>query len=92
MPDPSSKNVIGSGVRKHRASQNLTQEALATRCNLVGFDIGRETISQIERRVRGVSDLEMILLAKALRITVTDLIPEVLPKWRKDLRPPNATE
>ncbi len=86
------RNAIGAMVQKHRSRQNLTQQDLAGRCNLVGFDIGRETVSQIERGVRGVSDLEMILLSSALRVTVSDLVPTKLPKWRKDLRPPNATE
>lgn len=85
-------NAIGPLVRKHRIRQELTQQGFATRCNLIGFDIGRETVSQIERGARGVSDLEMILLARTLKIKVTDLVPEVLPKWRKDLRPPNAVE
>jgi transcriptional regulator with XRE-family HTH domain len=79
-------------VQKHRKAQRLTQEELAARCHLAGFDIGRETVSQIERQVRGVSDLEWILLAKALRIEVSALVPDVLPKWRRDLRPPNAVE
>ncbi len=87
-----SLNAIGPLVRKHRTRQELTQQAFATRCNLVGFDIGRETVSQIERGARGVSDLEMMLLAKALKIKVTELVPKILPKWRKDLRPPNAFE
>lgn len=92
MQDRHSLNVIGPMIRKHRISRNLTQQAFATRCNLVGMDIGRETVSQIERGVRGVSDLEMILLSKALKISVIELVPEKLPKWRKDLRPPKAFE
>ena len=86
------RNAIGAQVQKFRARQNLTQQDLAGRCNLLGFDIGRETVSQIERGVRGVSDLEMILLSLALRVTLTELIPKKLPRWKKDLRPPNATE
>ena len=40
----------------------------AARCARQGFDIGRGTISHIETGLRGVSDLEMVLLAKALRV------------------------
>lgn len=92
MGNPHIRNAIGPQVQKHRSRQNLTQQDLAGRCNLLGFDIGRETISQIERGVRGVSDLEMILLSAALRVNLADLVPEKLPEWRKDLRPPNAFE
>lgn len=85
-------NVIGTRVREHRVRMAWTQQELAARCNLVGMDFGRETVSQIERRARGVSDLEMILLAKALKTDVSKLVPGELPKWRKDLRPPKAVE
>ena len=40
--------------------------------------------------MRGVSDLEMVLLAKALRVKLDELVPCELPAWRKDLRPPTA--
>jgi len=90
MDPKRSRNVIGAEVRKHRLQQNLSQQDLAARCNLCGFDIGRETVSQIERGVRGVSDLEMILISKALRVRISAIVPQLLPPWRKDLRPPNA--
>lgn len=61
------------------------------RCSVAGFDIGRASVSHIETGLRGVSDLEMVLLARALRVPVADLVPAVLPPWRKDMRPPNKT-
>ena len=39
----------------------MRQDDLAARCTLLGFDIGRGTISHIEIGLRGVSDLEMVL-------------------------------
>ena len=92
MSEPLARNAIGPQIQKQRAKLKLTQQDLAARCNLLGFEIGRESVSQIERRARGVSDLEMILLARALRIDIKELIPSELPKWKKDLRPPNAVE
>ena len=92
MSEPLVRNAIGPQIQKQRAKLKLTQQDLAARCHLLGFEIGRESVSQIERRARGVSDLEMILLARALRIDITELIPSELPKWKKDLRPPNAVE
>lgn len=92
MKSPFPRNAIGGQVRKIRSANGMTQENLAGRCNLQGFDIGRETISQIERGIRGVSDLEMILLARALRVKLNELVPKELPVWKKDLRPPLAVE
>ena len=48
------------------------------------------TISHIETGLRGVSDLEMVLLAKALRVDLDELVPGELPAWEKDLRSPTA--
>jgi len=84
--------MVGPQVRRLRAAAGLTQEDLAARCAVAGFDIGRASVSHIETGLRGVSDLEMVLLARALRAPVADLVPAALPKWRKDLRPPNRTE
>jgi hypothetical protein len=55
-----------------------------------GFDIGRGAIFHIETRLRGVSDLAMVLLAKAPRVKLDELVPGELPAWRKDLQPPTA--
>jgi len=63
---------------------------LAARFTRQGFDIGRSTISHIETGLRGVLDLEMVLLAMALRVKIDELVPGELPAWRKDLRPPTA--
>jgi len=87
-----SRNVVGPQVRRLRSAKSLTQEDLAARCTLAGFDIGRASVSHIETGLRGVSDLEMVLLAKALRVPMTALVPAELPEWHKDMRPPTATE
>jgi transcriptional regulator with XRE-family HTH domain len=92
MDEEHRRNAIGRLVQKRRSEKKLTQQDLAGRCSLLGLDIGRETVSQIERGSRGVSDLEMILLSKALRVKLDELVPAELPKWVKDLRPPNAVE
>lgn len=92
MEESSRRNVVGQCVQKHRNAQKLTQQDLAGRCAVVGFEVGRETISQIERGSRGVSDLELILLSKALRVGITELIPPKLPKWKKDLRSSAAND
>jgi len=92
MELPLRRNAIGVEIQRHRSRLDLTQQDFAARCNLAGFDIGRETVSQIERGTRGVSDLEMILISRALQVDLGELVPKVLPQWRKDLRPPNAVE
>lgn len=48
---------------------------LAARCNVIGWDISRGTLAKIEAKVRRVTDIEVALLAKALRVPVNFLFP-----------------
>lgn len=66
-------NVIGPRVRQLRESQNLTQDELAARCNLIGWSISRGTLAKIEAQVRRITDSEVALLATALKVDVAVL-------------------
>ena len=66
-------NLVGPQVRHVREAQNMTQEELTARCNLVGLNISRSTLAKIESRVRQVTDEEAALLAKALKIAIDAL-------------------
>ncbi len=50
-------NLIGPRIRFIRESQQITQEALAARCNVLEWDISRSTLAKIEARVRRVTRL-----------------------------------
>jgi transcriptional regulator with XRE-family HTH domain len=56
-------NIVGPQIRKRRNQLGLTQEALAAQCQLHGLDISRGTLSQIEARLRCVTDDELLALA-----------------------------
>lgn len=66
-------NVVGPKVRQIRESQNLTQEQLVARCNLLKWNVSRGTLAKIEAQVRRVTDEEVVLLATVLNVTVKDL-------------------
>lgn len=66
-------NVIGPKVKEIRASKRMTQEALAARCNISNWDISRSTLAKIEAQVRKVTDSEVAVLAKALKVDIKDL-------------------
>lgn len=63
-------NVVGPQVRHLREAQEMTQEEFTARCNVVGLTISRGTLAKIESRVRRVTDDEVALLAKALKVSV----------------------
>ncbi len=66
-------NVIGPRVRIIRESQGMTQEELATRCNLLEWNLSRSSLAKIEAQVRRVTDSEVALLAKALKVKIAEL-------------------
>jgi transcriptional regulator with XRE-family HTH domain len=70
------KNIIGPQVRKIRDSHGWTQEIFATKCNLVGLDLSRASLSKIEAGLRRVVDAEIPLLAKALKVPILELFPK----------------
>ncbi len=68
-------NLVGPQVRRLRVQQGLTQPALAARCQRSGYDLSREGLAKIESRLRGVTDAEVVLLARALRVPFSILYP-----------------
>src|ERR1700733_431037 len=66
-------NIVGPQIRKRRSELDLTQEQLATKCQLHGWDISRATLSQIEAQLRCVTDDELFLLAQVLEVTTDSL-------------------
>jgi DNA-binding XRE family transcriptional regulator len=68
-------NIVGPQIRKARYQLGFSQEQLAARCQLLGLDISRSTLAQIEIRVRFVSDQELLVLASVLSMTTDALYP-----------------
>ncbi len=68
------KNIIGENLRKIRLQKRLTQNDVAVKLQLMGFELDRITISRIETGIRFVPDYEVKLLASALEISVESLL------------------
>lgn len=67
------KNVIGKQVKRIREKAGLSQEQLAIRLEMAGWQVDRFLISKIERGERQILDTEVLLIAKALKVTVASL-------------------
>lgn len=74
-----SQNIVGPQVRKLRYQQELNQADLAARCGILGWDLSRGTLSKIEAQLRCVTDGELEILAKALRVEIVALYPGKRP-------------
>lgn len=68
-------NVIGPQVRAIRMKQNLTQEELAAKCNVIGWNVSRSTLAKIESCRRQATDEQVVFLAKALGVRIEKLYP-----------------
>jgi transcriptional regulator with XRE-family HTH domain len=80
-------NVIGPQVRKIRARKGWTQNQLALKLQLFGWDTSRESVTRLESQSRRVPDLELFVLAKVLGVKADDLFPRVLRGKVKELAP-----
>jgi transcriptional regulator with XRE-family HTH domain len=71
-------NIVGPKVKQARLTQQplLTQNELAIRLQILGWDIDRFGISKLERGERQVTDKELLLLAKALNVSILVLLNE----------------
>lgn len=69
------QNVVGSQIRKLRYGCGLSQATLAARCGVQGFDLSRGTLAKIEAGIRCVSDVELWVIAKSLRVPLERLYP-----------------
>lgn len=62
---------LGTRVREQRLARGLSQLDLGRKC-----DLHRTFIGSIERGERNVSILNLRLIAKALRVTLSNLLSE----------------
>jgi transcriptional regulator with XRE-family HTH domain len=74
-----SYNIIGPKIRRLRHLNGLSQDALATKLQILGMaDATRGKISKIESRLIRVSDLDIFFLSSALGVPIEELYPSVL--------------
>jgi len=72
------QNLIGPDVRRLRLEAGLSQDELAAKIQLVGWDLSRGGLSKIEARLRRVNDAELVILARVLRCQILELYPDDL--------------
>ena len=75
---PSTLNVIGPQVRKLRMEKGWSQEYLAVKLQLAGWDMSRNAVTTLENQQRRAPDLELLVIAKVLGVKTDDLFPRDL--------------
>lgn len=69
-------NVVGKHIKRIREQQELTQDQLAIRLEMAGWQVDRFLVSKIERGERQVLDIEVQLIAKVLKVSISSLFGE----------------
>ena len=72
------RNIVGARVRQARkaAKPLITQTDLVARLQLLDISIDQSGLSKIEGGQRPVSDIEVVALAKASKVSVAWLLEE----------------
>lgn len=73
------KNIIGAQVKKWRSKKGWSQDRLATKLQLRGWNISRDSLASLEALRRRVPDCELLYLARVLGVRLEDLFPRGLP-------------
>ncbi|MGI5824532.1 MAG: helix-turn-helix domain-containing protein [Bacillota bacterium] len=68
------KNIIGQKLREIRLEKKLTQNDLAAKLQLHGYEFDRITILRIEKGLRFVPDYEIKMLCEVLNISYEKLL------------------
>ena len=78
------RNVVGRIIRRVRDDKVMSQQSLASRIAVLGYDMTRATLAKIEAEIRAVSDVELFVIAHALRVPVAELYPKGLLERIRD--------
>lgn len=73
---PGDKNIIGSRVIAIRKARKMKQKEFLARLQTLGLDLSPTSLSRLEGQDRLVQDFEVLIIAKALEITVGNLLGE----------------
>lgn len=79
--------MVGAQARRLREQKDWSQDQLAVKMQLAGWDMSQDSISRLENGSRRVTDLELFVLAKVLGAEFDDLYPANLRSKIKTLWP-----
>ena len=67
-------NLCGKRVAQIRKEKKLSQRKLAVRMQLLGFDVDHYFIRRVENGERFVTDIDLVIFARALEVSISDLL------------------
>ena len=77
-------NVTGNNINKFRLEQNLSAQQLSDKLIMIGIDIHRQAIYDIESGKRTVADYELCAIAEILNTSSDILLKDFSKYVRKE--------
>ena len=73
-------NVVGSKIKYYRELNNLSYQKLSDQLMLLGIDIHKQAIYNIEKGIRTVVDYELCAFMKVFNVSFLDLTSDFYNK------------
>lgn len=67
-------NLCGAKLARLRKEQGLSQRKLATKMQLLGFDVDHYFIRRVENGERFVTDIDLVIFARTLNVDISELL------------------
>lgn len=67
-------NLCGKRLAELRKARKLSQRKLATKMQLLGFDVDHYFICRVENGERFVTDIDLVIFSKALEIPICEIL------------------
>lgn len=74
MQSEESRNLSGVNIRKIREDSGMTQNDLVSKLKKNGMEITACTLCKMETGKRSITDIELVIIAKTLSVSVESLI------------------
>lgn len=71
-------NVISQNVKKYRLSQNMSLSELSNKLQLIGIDIPKSSLQNIETGKRIVKEYEFYALCKIFNISMEEMLKDFI--------------
>lgn len=75
-------NVIGDKVRKYREKEKLSLSQMSDKLMLIGIDIPKSSLQNIEKGKRVVKEYEFYALCKFFNVTMEEMLKDFIKELK----------
>lgn len=70
-------NLTGKKIGEIRKNKKISQRNLATKMQLLGFDVDHYFIRRVENGERFVTDIDLVIFSRALETPIVDFFEDM---------------